>query len=57
MALVAMRNSVTDDDEEEDSDDGIPAIAHCVVFICIGCTKEHCYQEELINASEKHRKG
>jgi len=31
-----------DDDEEEDSeatDDGIPAITHCVIFKCIGCTK------------------
>ena len=49
-----------DDDEEEDSeatDDGIPAITHCVIFKCIGCTKEHCYQEVLVKASEKHRKG
>ena len=47
-------------DEEEDSgtmDDGIPAITHCVIFKCIGCTKEHRYQEVLIDAGEKHRKG
>ena len=47
-------------DEEEDSetmDDGIPAITHCVIFKCIGYTKEHRYQEVLIDTSEKHRKG
>jgi len=47
----------TDDDKEEDSDDGIPAITHCVVFKCLGYIKEHHYQEVLINASEKHIKG
>jgi len=46
-----------DADKEEDGDNDVPAIARCIVFKCIGCTKEHCYQEVLINASEKHRKG
>jgi len=50
----------SDDAEEADSeatDDGIPEITHCVVFKCIGCIKEHHYQEVLINTNQKCRKG
>ena len=44
------------EDDNEESHDGIPTITHSIIFKCIGCTKEHCYQAVLIKANEKHRK-
>ena len=42
---------------DEEAEDNIPAITHTVVFKCIGCTKELCYQELLVLANQKRKKG
>ena len=50
---AAPSNSEESCNDEEAEDDNIPAITHTVVFKCIGCTKELCYQELLVLANQK----
>ena len=54
---AAPSNSEESDNDEEAEDDNIPAITHTVVFKCIGCTKELRYQELLVLANQKRKKG
>ena len=54
---AASSNSEESGNDEEAEDDNIPAITHTVVFKCIGCTKELCYQELLVLANQKRKKG
>ena len=49
---------VDDTDEERDDDTEIqPEITHSIVFKCIGCTKEHRYQEILCRAAQYLARG
>ena len=54
---AAPSNSEESGNNEEAEDDNIPAITHTVVFKCIGCTKELRYQELLVLANQKRKKG
>ena len=57
VGTVDVALSSNDNISNEETKDDIPAITHSVVFKCIGCTKEFCYQELLAQVSQKIKKG